>query len=77
VLGIGHALGLQVVAEGVETPGQREWLAHAGCAVAQGYLFTRALPAEELVQWLERERGGWSPRRLSALPGPQAGARAA
>jgi len=77
VLGIGSALGLQVVAEGVETPGQREWLARAGCAVAQGFLFTRALPAEELVQWLEKERGGWSPRRLAAVPGPHAGVRAA
>jgi len=77
VLGIGSALGLQVVAEGVETPGQREWLARAGCAVAQGFLFTRALPAEELVQWLEKERGSWSPRRLAAVPGPHAGARAA
>jgi diguanylate cyclase (GGDEF)-like protein len=77
VLGIGHALGLQVVAEGVETPGQREWLAHAGCGVAQGFLFTPALPAEALVAWLESQRGGWSPRRLAAVPGPAAGARAA
>ena len=67
VIGIGQALGLQVVAEGVETPGQREWLARAGCAIAQGFLFTRALPAAELVDWLERERGSWSPRRLAAV----------
>ena len=73
VIGIGQALGLQVVAEGVETPGQREWLARAGCAVAQGFLFTRALPAAELVGWLERERSGWTPRRLTAVPGGQAG----
>ena len=73
VIGIGQALGLQVVAEGVETPGQREWLARAGCAVAQGFLFTRALPAPELVGWLERERGGWSPRRLTAVPGTHSG----
>ncbi|MFL6698028.1 MAG: putative bifunctional diguanylate cyclase/phosphodiesterase [Vitreoscilla sp.] len=73
VMGIGRALGLQVVAEGVETPGQRDWLARAGCAVAQGFLFTRALPAAELVAWLERERGAWSMRRLAAVPGPHAG----
>ena len=77
VLGVGHALGLEVVAEGVETPGQREWLARAGCAAAQGFLFTRALPAAELVAWLEHERGNWSPRRLSAVHGPHAGAHAA
>jgi EAL domain-containing protein (putative c-di-GMP-specific phosphodiesterase class I) len=73
VIGIGQALGLQVVAEGVETPGQREWLARAGCAVAQGFLFTRALPATELVAWLERERGGWTPRRLTAVSSGPAG----
>jgi diguanylate cyclase (GGDEF)-like protein len=75
VIGIGQALGLQVVAEGVETPGQRELLARAGCTVAQGFLFTRALPAAELVGWLERERGGWSPRRLTAVAGGGGGAR--
>jgi len=74
VIGIGQALGLQVVAEGVETPGQRELLVRAGCTIAQGFLFTRALPADELVAWLERERGGWSPRRLTAIAG--GGARA-
>ena len=57
-----------MVAEGVETPGQRELLIRAGCAVAQGFLFTRALPADELVAWLERERGGWTPRRLASDP---------
>jgi diguanylate cyclase (GGDEF)-like protein len=69
VIGIGQALGLQVVAEGVETPGQRELLARAGCALAQGFLFTRALPADELVAWLERERGGWQSVRLAAIHG--------
>jgi diguanylate cyclase (GGDEF)-like protein len=67
VIGIGQALGLEVVAEGVETPGQRELLIRAGCAIAQGFLFTRALPADELVTWLERERGGWGPRRLASV----------
>jgi diguanylate cyclase (GGDEF)-like protein len=75
VIGIGQALGLQVVAEGVETPGQRELLALAGCTVAQGFLFTRALPAAELVDWLRRDRAGGSPRRIATVP--DAGARAA
>jgi diguanylate cyclase (GGDEF)-like protein len=69
VIGIGQALGLQVVAEGVETPGQRELLIRAGCGIAQGYLFTQALPADELVAWLERDRGDWAPRRLSTIQG--------
>ena len=67
VIGIGQALGLQVVAEGVETPGQRELLIRAGCDIAQGFLFTRALPAAELVAWLERDRGSWSSHRLAAV----------
>jgi diguanylate cyclase (GGDEF)-like protein len=69
VIGIGRALGLEVVAEGVETPGQRDLLIRAGCAIAQGFLFTPALPADELAAWLERERGGWVPRRLARLAG--------
>ena len=69
VIGIGRALGLQVVAEGVETPGQRDLLARAGCAMAQGFLFTRALPADGLVAWLERERGNWTSPRVATIHG--------
>jgi diguanylate cyclase (GGDEF)-like protein len=69
VIGIGQALGLQVVAEGVETPGQRELLARAGCTIAQGFLFTPALPADALVAWLERDRGNWAAPRLTAIHG--------
>ncbi len=54
VIDIGQALGLQVVAEGVETPGQRDILARAGCDIAQGYVYTCALPAPALVVWLEK-----------------------
>jgi diguanylate cyclase (GGDEF)-like protein len=52
VIGIGRALGLQVVAEGVETAGQRRILEDIGCDVAQGFLYARALPAELLEDWL-------------------------
>jgi diguanylate cyclase (GGDEF)-like protein len=45
VIGLGHALGLQVVAEGVETSGQHEALAELGCNLAQGYYFGRPVPA--------------------------------
>ncbi len=70
VIGIGQALGLQVVAEGVETPGQRDWLARAGCDLAQGFLFTKALPAAELQAWLEGERrNGWGLRLASVNGG--------
>ncbi len=51
ILGIGRALGLPVVAEGVETEGQRRILLKAGCGLSQGWLFARALPAHELAAW--------------------------
>ena len=41
-------LGFDTVAEGIETEGQREVLASLGCSLAQGYLFSRAVPAEEI-----------------------------
>jgi EAL domain-containing protein (putative c-di-GMP-specific phosphodiesterase class I) len=52
---LGRNLGLQVVAEGVETEAVWDQLALLGCDVAQGYYLTRPLPADELTQWL-RER---------------------
>lgn len=41
-------LGFDTVAEGIETEGQREVLASLGCSLAQGYLFSRAVPADEI-----------------------------
>jgi EAL domain-containing protein (putative c-di-GMP-specific phosphodiesterase class I) len=38
-----------VIAEGVETQGQREWLSQAGCFVYQGYLYERALSGEHFA----------------------------
>ena len=55
VIGIGRSLGLTVVAEGVETEGQREILIGLGCDDAQGWLFGRPMAAEALAGWM-RER---------------------
>lgn len=44
----GHAMGLRVVAEGVETEAQRDFLAAIGCDEGQGYLFARPMPAEQI-----------------------------
>jgi EAL domain-containing protein (putative c-di-GMP-specific phosphodiesterase class I) len=43
---LGHELGMEIVAEGVETPGQREFLIEAGCKLMQGYLVSEALPVD-------------------------------
>ncbi|MDQ5908679.1 MAG: putative Diguanylate cyclase [Pseudomonadota bacterium] len=51
---MGHSLGLQVVAEGVETEQQRRILLEQGCDLAQGYLFSRPLSAEGFTEWLSR-----------------------
>jgi diguanylate cyclase (GGDEF)-like protein len=46
-----HALGLSVVAEGVETAGDFDWLMRNGCDTAQGYFISRPMPAHELAGW--------------------------
>ena len=51
IIGLGHTLGLKVVAEGVEHVDQARMLAAAGCDELQGYLFSRPLPADELLAW--------------------------
>ena len=47
-----HGLGLQVVAEGVETDAQFEYLAELGCDFAQGYLFSRPMERQEILRLL-------------------------
>jgi diguanylate cyclase (GGDEF)-like protein len=52
IINLAHTLGLQVVAEGVEKEAQLQTLAELGCDYAQGYLFSRPLPAETLTPGL-------------------------
>lgn len=54
VITLATKLGLQVVAEGVETEAQRDYLVAQGCAHAQGYLFAGALTATEVESYLRR-----------------------
>jgi len=56
IIGMARNLGLDVVAEGVETEAQRERLSRYGCNNCQGYLFHRPLPLEDFEQLLQHQR---------------------
>jgi diguanylate cyclase (GGDEF)-like protein len=53
IIDLGHSLGLTVVAEGVETRASMDRLRTFGCDRAQGWLMSPALPADQVVVWLE------------------------
>lgn len=52
VVRVGQGLGMTVVAEGVETEGQRRTLAELGCDIVQGFLYSPALPPVAFERWL-------------------------
>ena len=66
VVGLAHALGISAVAEGVETPEQARSLKEMGCALAQGFHWSKAMAPEELERWLE----GYRAAAASAPPTP-------
>ncbi len=53
IIELSHGLELRVVAEGVETEAQAQWLRQAGCDKGQGFLFSRPLPAGEMAEFLQ------------------------
>jgi diguanylate cyclase (GGDEF)-like protein/PAS domain S-box-containing protein len=55
---LGHNLGLDLVAEGIETEGQRDFLQKLGCDVLQGFFYSKPMPPEEVVPFLK----AWSPK---------------
>lgn len=56
IIALGHNLSLELVAEGVETEMQSEFLTRLGCDYLQGYLFSKPKPFDEIVAYLRAQR---------------------
>jgi len=54
IISMGRLLGLEVIAEGVETAAQQQFLACKGCSIYQGYYFGRPVPAEQFTALLQQ-----------------------
>ena len=67
VVRIGQSLFLSVVAEGVETWAQQQFLKALDCDLLQGFLFSRALAPEDFASWYAEHAEGKGPRKLSGL----------
>ncbi|WP_439859539.1 putative bifunctional diguanylate cyclase/phosphodiesterase [Pseudomonas sp. MBLB4136] len=64
IIQLGTSLGMQVIAEGVETVEQENYIIAQGCHEGQGYLYSKPLPPRELTQYLKQSR------RLAAAANP-------
>ncbi len=55
IIHLGQAMNLEVIAEGVETEGQLEFLRQEGCQQVQGFLFAKPMNAEALINWMAQQ----------------------
>ncbi len=70
IIALARALGLRVIAEGVENVTQMEVLYNLGCHICQGFLFARPMPASQVEQWLlDTQSGQTLPRIAGGLVG--------
>jgi EAL domain-containing protein (putative c-di-GMP-specific phosphodiesterase class I) len=54
IIVLGHELGLDIIAEGVETEPQRDYLKRLNCDLLQGFLYSKPLPPEQVVDFIRR-----------------------
>jgi EAL domain-containing protein (putative c-di-GMP-specific phosphodiesterase class I) len=67
ITSLGIALGMQVTAEGIETPEQELLLRLSGCHEVQGWLYSKALPADEAAAYLARSLGLDRPQKAAGV----------
>jgi diguanylate cyclase (GGDEF)-like protein/PAS domain S-box-containing protein len=60
IVSLGHKLNMTMLAEGLETSAQLERLRSLGCELGQGFLFSAAIPNEDVAKLYERNPGDWS-----------------
>ena len=56
VIQLARQLGLETIAEGIETPAQRDHLARLGCRDGQGYLFAKPMTSDAFSAFLKQQR---------------------
>jgi diguanylate cyclase (GGDEF)-like protein len=69
IVGLGKTLGLDVIAEGVETEAQLDYLRNQGCDIAQGYLYARPEAPDDLTPWLASHQRV-SETKIRSVPAP-------
>jgi EAL domain-containing protein (putative c-di-GMP-specific phosphodiesterase class I)/PleD family two-component response regulator len=67
IIELGHSLGLQVTAEGIENELTVEYLRSQGCDLLQGYFIAPPLLGDEVIRWLEQRHPHQEEQRLAAL----------
>ncbi len=67
IINLAHNLGMEVIAEGIETSAQNSFLHINGCDIAQGYFHSRPLPLPEAEKWLKRYHPAPPRRPVSAV----------
>ena len=65
IIAMAHELGLEIVAEGVESEFQAQWLLKKGVHYAQGWYYAKAMSAGDLAKWLGKNRASRSANRIA------------